>query len=80
MRHAALAPALWLAGLHGVLAQANKDAPPIPETGPAGSSSGAATAAATDFNWVWITVLIALAVLALWMFARRRQSGPPPRR
>ncbi|MER2253262.1 hypothetical protein ABS772_25395 [Methylorubrum podarium] len=79
MRHAALALTVWLSGLHAALAQATNPAPPIPESGPSGSSSGPATAAATDFNWVWASVLIALAVLALWMFARKRQSGPPPR-
>lgn len=77
MRHAAFALTVWFAGLHAALAQATNPAPPIPESGPAGSSSSAATSAATDFNWVWVSVLIALAVLALWMFARKRQSGPP---
>ncbi|OHV14790.1 hypothetical protein BK022_23810 [Methylorubrum extorquens] len=77
MRHAAFALTVWFAGLHVALAQATNPAPPIPESGPSGSSSGAATSAATDFNWVWVSVLIALAVLALWMFARKRQSGPP---
>ncbi|CAO4192503.1 hypothetical protein [Methylorubrum extorquens] len=77
MRQAALALTVWFAGLHAALAQATNPAPPIPESGPSGSSSGAATSAATDFNWVWVSVLIALAVLALWMFARKRQSGPP---
>lgn len=77
MRHAAFTLIVWLTGLHAALAQATNPAPPIPESGPSGSSSGPATAAATDFNWVWASVLIALAVLAIWMFARRRQSGPP---
>ncbi|BAU91750.1 hypothetical protein MPPM_3145 [Methylorubrum populi] len=77
MRYAALTLILWLSGLQASLAQATNPAPPISETGPSGSSSAPATAAATDFNWVWASVLIALAVLALWMFARRRQSGPP---
>ena len=79
MRHAALTLIVWLAGLQASLAQATKPAPPIPESGPSGSSSGPATAAATDFNCVWISVLIALAVLAVWMFVRSRQSGPPRR-
>ena len=77
MRHAALTLIVWFASLQASLAQATKPAPPISETGPSGSSSGPATAAATDFNWVWVSVLIALAVLALWMIARKRQSGPP---
>ncbi|MBD8905521.1 hypothetical protein [Methylorubrum zatmanii] len=80
MRHAVLAVFGWLASLNLALAQATNPAPPISETGPSGSSSPAATAAATDFNWAWISVVIALAVLVLWMVARRRQSGPPPRR
>ncbi|PXW66891.1 hypothetical protein [Methylobacterium sp. B4] len=80
MRNAALTSGLWLAGLTHALAQATNPAPPIPESGPSGSSSAAATGAAMDFNWVWASVLVALAVLAIWMIARRRQSGPPPRR
>ncbi|CAO4177589.1 hypothetical protein [Methylorubrum aminovorans] len=79
MRHAALTLIVWLAGLQASLAQATNPAPPIPESGASGSSSGPATAAAMDFNWVWISVLIALAVLAVWMFARKRQAGPPRR-
>lgn len=80
MRHAALVLTVWFAGLGHALAQATNPAPPIPESGPSGSSSTAATGAALDFNWVWASVLVALAVLAIWMIARRRQSGPPPRR
>lgn len=68
---------LWVVGLHQALAQQTNPAPPIPESGPSGSNSTAATAAATDFNWVWMSLLIALAVLGLWVVARRRQSGPP---
>lgn len=73
----AYAVPFWAFGLQQALAQQTNPAPPIPESGPSGSSSAAATAAATDFNWVWISLLIALAVLGLWVFARRRQSGPP---
>lgn len=77
MRNAVPAAALWLLGLHQALAQQTNPAPPIPESGPSGSSSGAATAAATDFNWIWLSLLVALVVLGLWVVARRRQSGPP---
>ncbi len=76
MRSILTAAPIWAIGLHQALAQATKPAPPIPESGPSGTNSAAVNAAATDFNWVWMSVLIALAVLALWMFARRRQSGP----
>jgi len=68
---------LLLGSSSHAVAQAMNPAPPIPESGPAGSNSTANTMAAMDFNWVWVSVVIALAVLALWMFARRRQSGPP---
>lgn len=80
IRHAALATLFWTASLRWALAQQTNPAPPISETGPAGSSSPAATAAASDLNWVWLSLLIALAVFAIWYVARRRQSGPPPRR
>ncbi len=39
---------LWAGTANQVLAQAMNPAPPIPETGPAGSNSAAANAAATD--------------------------------
>ncbi len=77
MRYAAVAGLIWVSSLREALAQQTNPAPPIPETGPAGSSSGAATAAATDFNWVWLSLVVAVIVLALWYVARRRQSGPP---
>ncbi|AWN38492.1 hypothetical protein [Methylobacterium sp. 17Sr1-43] len=77
MRDAAVAGLIWIASLRAALAQQTNPAPPISETGPAGSSSGAATAAATDFNWVWLSLVVALVVMALWYVARRRQSGPP---
>lgn len=77
MRYAAVAALVWASSLREALAQQTNPAPPIPETGPAGSSSGAATAAATDFNWVWLSLVVAVVVLALWYVARRRQSGPP---
>ena len=73
----ALTGAGLYATLQAALAQQTNPAPPISESGPAGSSSGAATAAATDFNWVWLSLVVALAVLVLWYVARRRQSGPP---
>ncbi|MFE1599840.1 hypothetical protein [Methylobacterium sp. ID0610] len=79
MRNAVAASLVWASSLQGALAQQTNPGPPISETGPSGSSSGAATAAATDFNWVWLSALVALVVLALWYVARRRQSGPPPR-
>lgn len=66
-----------VAGLGQALAQTMNPAPPIPESGPAGSNSAAANAAATDFNWVWLSLGVALLALALWSFARRRQSGRP---
>ncbi|GJE76172.1 MULTISPECIES: hypothetical protein [Methylorubrum] len=77
MRAIATAVPFWALTVHQGLAQQMNPAPPIPESGPSGSSSPAATAAAIDFNWVWISLLIALAALGLWLFARRRQSGPP---
>ncbi len=77
MRYAAVAGLVWLSSLRAALAQQTNPAPPIPESGPAGSSSAAATAAATDFNWVWLSLLVALVVGAIWYVARRRQSGPP---
>lgn len=70
---------LWAGTANQVLAQAMNPAPPIPETGPAGSNSTAANAAATDYNWVWLSLVVALLALAVWYVARRRQSGPPPR-
>ena len=76
MRYAAIAGLIWVSILREALAQQTNPAPPIRETGPAGSSSGAATAAATDFNWVWLSLVVAVIVLALWYVARRRQSGP----
>jgi hypothetical protein len=77
MRTALATLALTGATLQAALAQQTNPAPPISESAPAGSSSGAATAAATDFNWVWLSLVVALAVLVLWYVARRRQSGPP---
>ena len=76
MRNAVATGLSWTASLHAALAQQMNPAPPIPETGPAGSSSGPATGAAIDFNWVWLSLLVAVIVLALWYVARRRQSGP----
>lgn len=76
MRSAVAALLIWAWSLRDALAQQTNPAPPIPETGPSGSSSGPATAAATDLNWVWLSLLIAVIVLALWYVARRRQSGP----
>ncbi|WP_244479522.1 hypothetical protein [Methylobacterium sp. Leaf111] len=66
---------LWTATLGSALAQQTNPAPPIPETGPAGSNSAAANAAATDFNWIWLSLVIAVVALAVWYVARRRQSG-----
>ncbi|WP_244472742.1 MULTISPECIES: hypothetical protein [unclassified Methylobacterium] len=66
---------LWTATLGSALAQQTNPAPPIPETGPAGSNSAAANAAATDFNWIWLSLAIAVVALAVWYVARRRQSG-----
>ena len=79
MRKVVLTGLIWATSLQGALAQQTNPAPPISETGPAQSSSGAATAAALDFNWVWLSLLVAVVILALWYIARRRQSGPPPR-
>lgn len=79
MRSALLTGLIWASSLQGALAQQTNPAPPISESGPSRSSSGAATAAAVDFNWVWLSLLVAVVVLALWYIARRRQSGPPPR-
>jgi hypothetical protein len=79
MRSAVLTGLIWASSLQGALAQQTHPAPPISETGPAQSSSGAATAAAIDFNWVWLSLVVAVVVLALWYIARRRQSGLPPR-
>ncbi len=64
MRAIATAVPFWALTVHQGLAQQMNPAPPIPESGPSGSSSPAATAAAIDFNWVWISLLIALAALA----------------
>jgi len=66
---------LWTATLWSALAQQTNPAPPIPETGPAGSNSAAANAAATDFNWIWLSLVIPVVALAVWYVARRRQSG-----
>ena len=66
---------LWTATLGSALAQQTNPAPPIPESGPAGSNSAAANAAATDFNWIWLSLVIAVVALAVWYVARRRQSG-----
>ncbi|WP_244479949.1 hypothetical protein [Methylobacterium sp. Leaf94] len=66
---------LWTATIGSALAQQTNPAPPIPETGPAGSNSAAANAAATDFNWIWLSLVIAVVALAVWYVARRRQSG-----
>ncbi len=77
MRSIVYAVPIWAMGLHQALAQQTNPAPPISESGPSGSNSAAVNAAATDFNWVWMSLLVALAVLALWVVARRRQSGPP---
>jgi len=66
---------LWTATLWSALAQQTNPAPPIPESGPAGSNSAAANAAATDFNWIWLSLVIAVVALAVWYVARRRQSG-----
>ena len=66
---------LWTATLGSALAQQTNPAPPIPETGPAGSNSAAANAAATDFNWIWLSLVIAVVALAVWYVVRRRQSG-----
>lgn len=79
MRSAILTGLLWTSGLQGSVAKQTNPAPPISETGPSQSSSGAATAAAIDFNWVWLSLLVAVVVLGLWYIARRRQSGPPTR-
>lgn len=79
MRSAVLSGLIWAVSLQGALAQQTNPAPPISESGPSQSSSGAATSAATDFNWVWLSLLVAAVVLALWYIARRRQSVPPPR-
>jgi hypothetical protein len=66
---------LWTVTLGSALAQQTNPAPPIPETGPAGSNSAAANAAATDFNWIWLSLVIAVVALAVWYVVRRRQSG-----
>jgi len=64
------------AGMIGhALAQAMNPAPPIRETGPAGSNSAASNAAATDFNWVWISLVIALATFAIWYAVRRKRTS-----
>jgi hypothetical protein len=76
MRYAAIAALAWALSLRDALAQQTNPAPPIPETGPAGSSSAAATGAATDLNWIWLSLVVAAIVVALWYVARRRQSGP----
>jgi hypothetical protein len=74
-RTLAITVLFWTATLGTALAQATNPAPPIPETGPAGSNSSAANAAATDFNWIWLSLVIAVIALGVWYVARRRQSG-----
>jgi len=49
-------------------------APPIPESGPAGSNSTANTMAAMDFNWVWVSLVVMGLGAALWYVVRQRQS------
>ena len=47
-------------------------APPIPETGPAGSNSAANTFASMDFNWVWASLVVIGLGTALWYLVRRQ--------
>jgi hypothetical protein len=61
---------IWAAG--DALAQAMNPAPPIPETGPAGSNSAANTLSSMDFNWVWASLVVIGLGAALWYLVRRR--------
>ncbi|KQP19016.1 hypothetical protein [Methylobacterium sp. Leaf100] len=69
-----LAALILLAAVGEAVAQAMNPAPPIPETGPAGSNSSANTLAAMDFNWVWVSLVAIVLGAALWYVVRRRQS------
>lgn len=65
---------LLLGSSSHAVAQAMNPAPPIPESGPAGSNSTANTMAAMDFNWVWVSLVVMGLGAALWYVVRQRQS------
>lgn len=66
---------LLLVGAPGyALAQAMNPAPPIPETGPAGSNSTANALSGMDFNWIWVSLVVIGLGAALWYVVRERRS------
>jgi len=67
-----LAVLVLLGATGDAFAQAMNPAPPIPETGPAGSNSTATTLSAMDLNWVWASLVVIGAGAALWYFVRRQ--------
>ncbi|KQT87364.1 hypothetical protein ASG60_13255 [Methylobacterium sp. Leaf469] len=69
-----LAVPILLGAVGEAVAQSMNPAPPIPETGPAGSNSSANTLAAMDFNWVWVSLVAIVLGAALWYVVRQRQS------
>ena len=69
-----LAVSFLLATVGEAVAQTTNPAPPIPETGPAGSNSTANTMAAMDFNWVWVSLVAIVVGAALWYVVRQRQT------
>lgn len=73
-RIVSLSPLFVAGSLGRVVAQAMNPAPPIPETGPAGSNSTANTLAAMDFNWVWGSLVVIVLGAALWYGVRRRRT------
>ena len=68
----ALTALVLLAAPGNALAQAMNPAPPIPETGPAGSNSTANTLSAMDLNWVWASLVVIALGAALWYLVRRQ--------